>query len=182
MRIHVTGNCGSGKTTLAKQLQELTGLPLLQMDSLVWQPNWQPTPADIRDKTEKEWAGEAQWIIEGVSRHARKNADLIVFLDFPWPLCLYRALKRTWELRHSNRAELTSCSERNAFWPLLKTLWLYQKTTRKRILSELQDKSHVRFRMPSQLARWQNTVLSSGKPVVLGCEGQAGNSSQRRKS
>ena len=107
---------------------------------------------------------------------------LLVFLDFPWPLCLYRALKRTWELRHSNRAELTSCSERNAFWPLLKTLWLYQKTTRKRILSELQDKSHVRFRMPSQLARWQNTVLSSGKPVVLGCEGQAGNSSQRRKS
>ena len=37
MRIAIIGNSGSGKSTLARQLAEVHSLPMLDLDSIVWE-------------------------------------------------------------------------------------------------------------------------------------------------
>lgn len=39
MRIAIVGNSGSGKSTLARALRDAHGLPLLELDSIVWEPD-----------------------------------------------------------------------------------------------------------------------------------------------
>ena len=46
-RINITGNAGSGKTTLAKNLGRRLSIPVIHLDQIVWQPNWQKTPPEI---------------------------------------------------------------------------------------------------------------------------------------
>ena len=48
VKIHVTGNAGSGKTTLAAKLGDALELPVFGLDSVVWQPGWRKTPASER--------------------------------------------------------------------------------------------------------------------------------------
>ncbi|HQR40212.1 MAG TPA: shikimate kinase, partial [Blastocatellia bacterium] len=38
MRIAIFGNSGSGKSTLARRYVERYGLPLLELDDIVWEP------------------------------------------------------------------------------------------------------------------------------------------------
>ncbi|MFT7214503.1 MAG: adenylate kinase family enzyme, partial [Granulosicoccus sp.] len=45
MRIHVTGDAGSGKTTLGKKIGAELNLPVFGLDQVVWQPGWTKTPA-----------------------------------------------------------------------------------------------------------------------------------------
>ena len=46
-RINVVGTTCTGKTTLARRLSEVLGIPHVEMDALYWEPNWTPAPADI---------------------------------------------------------------------------------------------------------------------------------------
>ena len=39
-RIHVTGNSGGGKTTLAARLAQVLNAPFVELDALNWQPGW----------------------------------------------------------------------------------------------------------------------------------------------
>ena len=39
-RINVTGNVGVGKSTVTRELSELTNLPCVHMDHIIWMPGW----------------------------------------------------------------------------------------------------------------------------------------------
>jgi adenylate kinase family enzyme len=52
LRIHITGNAGSGKTTLAIALGQLIGLHVHHLDSIVWQPGWKKAPIAFRSRPE----------------------------------------------------------------------------------------------------------------------------------
>jgi len=91
-RIHVTGNAGSGKSTLADSIGRSLGLPVYGLDSIVWMPRWQKTPAEIRQKKEDALTARPDWVIEGVSKSVRDKADLVIFLDLGRGLCLYRCM------------------------------------------------------------------------------------------
>jgi adenylate kinase family enzyme len=40
-RIAVIGNSGGGKSTVARHLAVSRGLPLVEVDALLWRPGWQ---------------------------------------------------------------------------------------------------------------------------------------------
>ena len=40
-RINVVGNSGVGKSTFARQLADIKGIPYVQMDQLFWNADWQ---------------------------------------------------------------------------------------------------------------------------------------------
>ncbi|WP_350357200.1 EutP/PduV family microcompartment system protein, partial [Escherichia coli] len=39
-KILISGNIGSGKTTLCKRLSSLLSIPAYHFDQVAWQPNW----------------------------------------------------------------------------------------------------------------------------------------------
>lgn len=44
MKINVVGTSGAGKSTLARRLSEALSLPYIEMDALLWLPDWQERP------------------------------------------------------------------------------------------------------------------------------------------
>ncbi len=42
-RVAISGCGGTGKSTLARRLGKITGLPIYHLDSLYWKPGWVPT-------------------------------------------------------------------------------------------------------------------------------------------
>ena len=50
-KILVTGNAGSGKTTLAGELDIALSLPVFGLDQIVWRQDWQKTPVCEQDRS-----------------------------------------------------------------------------------------------------------------------------------
>ncbi|MEM9797267.1 MAG: AAA family ATPase [Pseudomonadota bacterium] len=112
----ILGGPGSGKSTLARQIGVRTGLPVHHMDRIHWLPGWV-----MRDRTERiamANAVEAQdaWVFEGGLSATYDNraarADLIVWLDLPIVLRLWRVVMRWRDYRGSSRPDLPAgCPE-----------------------------------------------------------------------
>jgi hypothetical protein len=108
-RIMVVGSPGAGKTTLARQLAETTGLPLVHLDDLHWLRDWQRPELAVWRRIQAEAADADRWIIDGhyerdLGIRARR-ADVAVLVHCGRLRCLYRVLRRgvrircgTWEL------------------------------------------------------------------------------------
>lgn len=126
MRIHVTGNAGAGKTTLARSISGQLGLPCFHLDQIVWKPRWNKATAGEREQAIEEITAGESWVIEGVSRKVRGKSDLIVFLDVPKHRCLWRCLKRNLPYLFRSRPELPRpCPEIMILPRLLKIIWKF---------------------------------------------------------
>jgi adenylate kinase family enzyme len=106
-RIFALGCAGAGKTTLARQLGERTGRPVICLDA-IWRPDWGPDEVErFRAIMAEAHAGEA-WISDGNfalatfdTRLAR--ADLVVWLDRPSLACAWRAIGRVFRPGEAHR-------------------------------------------------------------------------------
>ncbi len=92
-----------GKSTLAMRLGEITGLPIIELDKVFWQPGLVATPREQWAAVQQELAKAEGWIMDGdlgpydvvgVRLHA---ADTIIFLDFSFFRCAWRAIRRSRE-------------------------------------------------------------------------------------
>jgi adenylate kinase family enzyme len=136
MKILVTGNAGSGKSTLAKTLAAKHALPYSSLDRVVWQEGWKKTPRDIRKAKIKTLIKRNNWVIDGVDYDVQHAADVVIFLDYPRGICLYRALRRNIPYLFSSRPELPKhCPEIRIIPQLLKIIWNFPKRVRPTILS-----------------------------------------------
>ncbi len=45
-RLAIVGCAGAGKSTLARLLGQILGLPVFHLDALFWRPGWVETPLD----------------------------------------------------------------------------------------------------------------------------------------
>jgi len=87
-RVAIFGNAGGGKSTLAKRLASMTGLPLHPLDMIKFKPGGEPVPHADYVAIHAELLGEDHWIIDGFGdvataweRFAR--ADTLIFVDQP---------------------------------------------------------------------------------------------------
>lgn len=98
-RILVYGATGSGKSSMARQLSELTGIPWTSVDDICWRPGWVPMPAEEQLAHFDDLTQTRSWILDsayGGWRHlVLERADLVVALDLPRLTSLTRLLRRT---------------------------------------------------------------------------------------
>lgn len=140
-RVSIIGSGGAGKSTLARQLGEMTGLPVIHLDQRFWRPGWTETPkAQWRETVENLVEGD-EWIIDGnfggTMDIRLAAADTVVFLDFPRLLCTYRAIKRAITYRNKTRPDMgPGCSEKFDL-EFLRWVWQFPGKTVPRIEERL---------------------------------------------
>lgn len=99
-RVLCYGVTGSGKSTAAVALGEALGLPVHLVDEeFGWLPGWQqPNPDEMRRRVASAVAGE-EWVFDsayGLFRDVVElHADVVVGLDYPRWVSLFRLLRRT---------------------------------------------------------------------------------------
>lgn len=97
-RVLVLGMPGAGKSTFARRLGEVTGLPVIHLDAEFWQPGWQlPDPA-VWTERQRELARGDRWIMEGNYDRSLDvrlpRADTVIAFDIPRVRALWRIAKR----------------------------------------------------------------------------------------
>lgn len=147
-RIAVVGCPGSGKTWLATRLAETTGLPYVGLDDHYFGSAWQPRgPAGQWARAHGELADGAGWIIDGLHMSTLddrlRQADAVVWLDFPTRVCALGYLRRTARWRLTGRAPGYASSDRGAVRlppDLLPFLWFiltFRRRERRRLAALL---------------------------------------------
>jgi adenylate kinase family enzyme len=151
-RVVILGPGASGKSTLAARLGEITGLSVIELDKIFWQPGLVPTPRDQWVKIQQMLVEENAWIMDGdlgpydAVEIRLRAADTVIFLDFSLLRCAWRALRRS--------------RERADFW-----LWLlrYRRQGRPFLMEAIANHAasatlHV-VRKPEALSRFVADVV-----------------------
>ena len=130
MKIAIIGYSGAGKSTLAKRLAAELGIAPFYLDRVHFLPNWmEREPDEARAMVRAEMANPS-WVIDGnytyLLREERlRDADEIIWLNYPRLVCMIRALKRARTFRGKTRESAADgCIERMnrefAWWILHK--------------------------------------------------------------
>jgi adenylate kinase family enzyme len=96
-RVLIAGVTGAGKTTLARRVSEILGVPRTELDSLYHGAGWVPRPSFVEDV--EAFSAEPAWVSEWQYRAVRSllasRADTLVWLDLPPRVPLWRVFRRT---------------------------------------------------------------------------------------
>lgn len=97
----VVGTSGSGKSALARKLCTILNLEDIELDALHWLPHWTETPQlEFRKKVIQKIESSPQgFVIHGNYNKIRDltwgSADIIIWLDYPKALVMFRVIKRS---------------------------------------------------------------------------------------
>lgn len=134
MRVVVIGTSCAGKSTFAKSLASAKGIAHIELDELHWGPNWMPVPPHEFLQSVVNAAEAQSWIASGNYAHVRSvlwsRATTIVWLNYSFPVVLWRGIKRTIRraitreiLFHGNRESfrLSFLSKESILWWIITT-------------------------------------------------------------
>jgi adenylate kinase family enzyme len=98
-RVSVVGNSGSGKSTVARELAGILGVPHVELDGVFHQPGWVPLPEDQFRRAVGAAAAQDCWVMDGNYSAVRPlvwaRADTIVWLDLPRRTVMRQVVWRT---------------------------------------------------------------------------------------
>lgn len=172
-RIMIVGGPGSGKSTCAKALGNMLDLPVFHMDrDVYWEAGWVESSRDKRLARVAAIVGQSDWVFEGSfsstydQRLAR--AHMLIWLDTPLPLRLFRVIRRSWTYRGQVRSDLAEgCPERLDMLPGF--LWFILRTagkSRRKARALFQKAEIPRHRLTS--ASEVNAFFSAMQPQQTG--------------
>jgi adenylate kinase family enzyme len=144
------GAGGAGKTTLAVELSDVLGLPIIHLDRHYWKPGWTEPSHDGWDQRVRELAQEDEWIMDGnYSRtlHLRlPRAEAAILLDPPTIQCLWGVVKRGSFRRGQIRRDLPDgCHEQTPELQFLHYVAMYKRRSRPKVLEMVRGAQHVRL-------------------------------------
>lgn len=165
-RIMVIGCGGAGKSTLARKLGEKTGLPVVHLDQIWWEPgNWKHLQrADFDERLYAEME-KPQWILDGNFNRTieprLERCDTVIYLDMSRFVCLKNWLGRVvknWGRARADMAE--GCAE--WFDPeMAKWIWNFNKANRARyyeLLDGLEGKKVIVLKSRRQVRRFLEEI------------------------
>lgn len=117
-RVAVIGRSGAGKTTVALAVAAELGLPVVHLDRLAWGPGWRPVPAERFEARQADAIAADRWVLDGGYLSSRgwwervRGADLVLLVEAPLPVCVWRVVRRAWFERGPRRPDLPDgCEE-----------------------------------------------------------------------
>ena len=146
-RIMIIGCGGAGKSTLARQLGEKLGLPVVHLDILFWTPGWVPVSQEEFDKLLHKELEKEKWIMDGnFNRTMPERAarcDTIIYMDFSRFACLMGVAKRILTTYGTVRPDMgPGCPERVDL-EFLKWVWNFNKNKREENYRLLNETTHA---------------------------------------
>ena len=91
-KVLVIGCPGAGKSTFARELRDLTGLPLYYLDMIWHKPDGTNVSREYFDNKLTDILKKDLWIIDGnylrTLEIRLKACDTVFFLDYPLELCI----------------------------------------------------------------------------------------------
>lgn len=94
----IIGSPGAGKSTFARSLRDMTGLPLYYLDRIWHKPDRTTVSREEFDRRLDEIVKEDRWIIDGNYQRTlelrMERCDTIFLLDYPAEVCLLGAESR----------------------------------------------------------------------------------------
>lgn len=138
-KIMITGNAGSGKTTLSYKLAKiLNRQDVISLDKIVWKPGWILANKEEKEVELKKITNMQTWIVDGVSKTILEAADTILFLDYPRRVCYWRAFKRNCKYIFKSRLELPErCPEILVIGKLIKIIWNFPRLVKPIIIRHI---------------------------------------------
>jgi uridine kinase len=150
-RIVILGRGGAGKSTVAKQLSELTGLPYIGLDEFFWRPGLVPTPINEWRNILNNLVKRESWVMDGdlgrfdVLDSRLKAADTILVLDISFLRCMLRAIKRKRE-------------DADFWWWIFSWRWRFRPKMFRAIKKYAPDADVYIFRSPKEIKRFLTSV------------------------
>lgn len=140
-KVLVIGSSGAGKSTFSRRLGEVTGLDVIHLDKLFWNPNWIETPEQTWRARVKGLLTRESWIMDGNfggTMELRLAAcDTVIFLDLPRLVCTWSIIKRVLTYRPDTRPDMAGgCAERFD-WEFIKWTWDYPRRSRPKVEERL---------------------------------------------
>ena len=161
------GAVAAGKTTLAREIAAQLNAQHIELDALRYEAGWVLVPDETLRHKAAEWIGPDRWVIDGnyaaVQDLLWVRAQVLVWLDFPLRVVLWRLLSRTFSrifkgevFSSGNREQVTRLLGRQSI-----VLWAVRSHGRRRRLYEemiarprYAHLQVVRLRSPSEVKIW----------------------------
>lgn len=154
-RVVILGRGGAGKSALARRLGEITGLRVVEIDKVFWQPGLAAMPRDQWVAVQQKLVAENEWILDGdlgpydAVEVRLRAADTVIFLDFSLVRCAWRAFRRS--------------RERADFWLWL---WQYRRKSRPLLMEAIANSAAgatlLVLRNPEEVMRFLAAVAPGG--------------------
>jgi adenylate kinase family enzyme len=140
-RVLIIGSPGSGKSTFARRLGALTGLPVVHIDQLFWDPGWVQVPSRLYLARLRDALSEDRWIMDGNYTSSLDlrlpRADRIILLDRSRLSCVRRIGQRIASSHGQVRADMAAGCPERIDWAFLKYVWNYPNKDRQETLAAI---------------------------------------------
>lgn len=161
-RVTILGCGGAGKSTLARELGEKTGLPVIHLDRVFWKPGWVESTREEFDAAHAELVTGDRWIIDGnYSRTFEKRmaaADTVIVLDLPRWQCLLGIFGRFLKGVGKTRPDMTPGCPEKLDWEFIKWVWNFRTRSRDKQLTLAEELRRTKtvhvLKTRRQVRRW----------------------------
>ena len=140
-KVLVLGCCGAGKSTFSKKLQSILKLPLIHLDSYYHKPNWEEPEKDEWERIVYSLVQKPFWIMDGNFSDTMdlriKNADTIIYLDYPTLKCFWRVIIRIFKYHGVVRSDMAKGCKEQFDLEFLHFVLTFNSKNRKRFIQKL---------------------------------------------
>ncbi|WP_108519404.1 DNA topology modulation protein [Bradyrhizobium algeriense] len=175
-RVLVMGSSGSGKSTFARRLSDMTGIPFVSLDALYWKPGWvKSDTAEFRGRL-TEVALQPHWVMDGnfpshLVELRRDACDTVIWFDLPRWSCMFGVMKRIAGSYGQVRPEMAEgCPEKIDF-EFFRYVWTYRRQQRPKLLDYFgglrADQSLVCFTDRTQANDYLNEIALRQSQVSI---------------
>jgi len=161
-KVLVLGCGGSGRSSFARQIGQITGLKVYHLDIFFWKPGLITTPNEEWEAFINQIVYEDEWIIDGNYTRTLdlrlKEADTVIFFDMARTRRMCRIIRRRFSYSPKIKTDIDEECREHLNSEFFKWVWNYNKNVKPIILKKLKgcskDKEIIIFKKPSQVREY----------------------------